>query len=60
MCLIIFAVFSALCVNAYLDADMTNTLIYGGIALVFGVLFGYRIYTNRKCIFGKCKKDGEV
>jgi hypothetical protein len=56
MCLIVFAVFLALCVNSYISGDFVNMAVYGAIAVVFGLLFGYRIYKNRKCIFGKCEK----
>ena len=56
MCLIIFVVFAALCVNSYMSSDFLNMAIYGVIAIIFGLFFGYRIYKNRKCIFGKCEK----
>lgn len=56
MCLIIFVVFSALCVNSYIDGSTPHMLAYGAIALVFGALFGYQIFKNRSCIFAKCKK----
>lgn len=43
MCLIIFVVFAGLSINEFMTDNMSQAFIYGVIALLFAIVFVFRI-----------------
>jgi membrane protein YdbS with pleckstrin-like domain len=56
MCLIIAFVFFIAAYNFFLNALIPHTIFATIVGLIILTFFIYRMYSNRKCIFGN-KKD---